>query len=131
MTKKDIPVNNLSLQLETIKKGSVEIIESNELESKIKKSIDTKRPLNIKAGFDPTSADLHLGHTVLMYKLKAFQDLGHKVFFIIGDFTAGIGDPSGRNEMRKPLSAEEIRKNARSEERRVGKECRSRWSPYH
>lgn len=114
MTKKDIPVSDLSLQLETIKKGSVEIIEANELESKLKKSIETKIPLNIKAGFDPTSADLHLGHTVLMNKLKAFQDLGHKIIFIIGDFTAGIGDPTGRNEMRKPLSSEEIRKNAKT-----------------
>ncbi len=114
MTKKDIPVNNLELQLETIKKGADEIIDSDELESKVKQSIETKTPLNIKTGFDPTSADLHLGHTVLMYKLKAFQDLGHKVFFLIGDFTAGIGDPSGRNEMRKPLSQEQILKNAKT-----------------
>ncbi|RMF96896.1 MAG: tyrosine--tRNA ligase [Candidatus Schekmanbacteria bacterium] len=114
MTKKDIPVSDLSLQLEIIKKGAVEIIELAELESKLKKSIETKKPLNIKAGFDPTSADLHLGHTVLMNKLKAFQDLGHKIFFIIGDFTARIGDPSGRNEMRKPLSDEEIIENAKT-----------------
>ena len=107
-------VSDINLQIEAIKKGSVEIIEEPELLEKIKESIRTGVPLNVKAGFDPTSADLHLGHTVLLHKLKTFQDLGHVVTFIIGDFTATIGDPSGRNEMRKPITAEQIMENAKT-----------------
>ncbi|MBI5374329.1 MAG: tyrosine--tRNA ligase [Candidatus Schekmanbacteria bacterium] len=112
---KPLPIaSDINLQIEAIKKGSVEIIEEPELIEKIKESIRTGVPLNVKAGFDPTSADLHLGHTVLLHKLKTFQDLGHVVTFIIGDFTATIGDPSGRNEMRKPITAEQIMENAKT-----------------
>ncbi len=93
--------------LQILKNGVVEIISEEELQKKLKK----KTPLRIKAGFDPTAPDLHLGHYVLLKKLKAFQDLGHQICFLIGDYTAAIGDPSGRNEMRPTLSREEILKN--------------------
>lgn len=87
-------------QLKLIKQGTVEIIEEEELLKKLKEG----RPLRIKAGFDPTAPDLHLGHTVLLQKLRQFQQLGHEVYFVIGDFTAMIGDPTGRSETRPPLS---------------------------
>jgi tyrosyl-tRNA synthetase len=96
--------------LEKIKRGAVEIISEEELQKKLAKG----RPLRVKAGFDPTAPDLHLGHLVLLRKLKTFQDLGHQVCFLIGDYTAGIGDPSGRNETRPPLSPEEIAANVRT-----------------
>jgi len=89
-------------QLKLIKQGTVEIIEEEELLKKLKEG----RPLRIKAGFDPTAPDLHLGHTVLLQKLRQFQQLGHEVYFVIGDFTAMIGDPTGRSETRPPLSRE-------------------------
>jgi tyrosyl-tRNA synthetase len=95
-------------QMQLLSRGAVEIIQSDELESKLKK----KKRLAIKAGFDPTAPDLHLGHTVLLQKLKQFQDFGHRVIFVIGDFTAMVGDPSGVSETRKPLSREEVKKNA-------------------
>src|SRR5205823_361635 len=110
-------------QLAYIKKGSAEIIRESELREKLENAQKTGKPLLVKAGFDPTAPDLHLGHTVLIRKLKHFQDLGHTVIFLIGDFTGMIGDPTGRSVTRKPLSREEIEQNARSEERRVGKEC--------
>ncbi len=97
-------------QIEIIKRGVVEIIP----EDQLRKKLSEGRPLRIKAGFDPTAEDIHLGHTVLLQKLRQFQDLGHTVVFLIGDFTARIGDPTGRNEMRKPLSAEEVERNART-----------------
>ena len=87
-------------QLEVIKRGAVEIISEEDLINKLKKG----KPLRIKAGFDPTAPDLHLGHTVLMQKMRQFQDLGHQVIFLIGDFTAKVGDPSGRSETRPALS---------------------------
>src|SRR3954471_19023916 len=99
-------------QLSYIKKGSAEIIRESELREKLEKSRQSGKPLIIKAGFDPTAPDLHLGHTVLIRKLKHFQDLGHTVVFLIGDFTGLIGDPKGRNVTRKPLSREEINQNA-------------------
>src|SRR5205823_13855583 len=99
-------------QLTYIKKGSSEIIRESELRSKLEKSLRSGKPLRAKAGFDPTAPDLHLGHTVLIRKLKHFQDLGHTVVFIIGDFTGMIGDPTGRNTTRPPLSREEIERNA-------------------
>src|SRR5437763_14706663 len=99
-------------QLAYIKKGSAEIIRESELRSKLEKSRTTGKPLRVKAGFDPTAPDLHLGHTVLLRKLKHFQDLGHTVIFLIGDFTGMIGDPTGRSATRPPPSPEEIMRNA-------------------
>jgi tyrosyl-tRNA synthetase len=101
-------------QLTYIKKGSSEIIREPELRSKLEKSLAAGKPLRVKAGFDPTAPDLHLGHTVLLRKLKHFQDLGHTVIFLIGDFTGMIGDPTGRSATRPPLSAEELMKNAKT-----------------
>ena len=98
-------------QLDPIIKHSKDCISKKELESKIQKSISSRKPLVVKAGFDPTYPDLHLGHLVLLRKLKIFQDLGHQVSFLIGDFTAQIGDPSGLDETRPPLSKEQIQKN--------------------
>ena len=103
--------------LEELIRGSEEIIPKKEFLNKLKK----KRPLRIKVGFDPTAADLHLGHTVLLNKLKYFQDLGHQVIFLIGDFTALVGDPSGVNETRPSLSVDEIRKNSETYEKQVFK----------
>jgi tyrosyl-tRNA synthetase len=101
-------------QLAYIKKGSAEIIRGSELSSKLEKSRTSGTPLRVKAGFDPTAPDLHLGHTVLLRKLKHFQDLGHTVIFLIGDFTGMIGDPTGRSATRPPLSPEEIMRNAKT-----------------
>ena len=101
-------------QLAYIKKGSAEIIRGSELSSKLEKSLTSGTPLRVKAGFDPTAPDLHLGHTVLLRKLKHFQDLGHTVIFLIGDFTGMIGDPTGRSATRPPLSPEEIMRNAKT-----------------
>jgi tyrosyl-tRNA synthetase len=99
-------------QFEYLKKGCVEIIQENELKQKLARSIKEKKPLKVKAGFDPTAPDIHLGHTVLLRKMKHFQDLGHSVVFLIGDFTGLIGDPSGRSTTRPPMTREEINKNA-------------------
>jgi tyrosyl-tRNA synthetase len=101
-------------QLAYLKKGSHEIIREADLRAKLEKSRSTGTPLRVKAGFDPTAPDLHLGHTVLLRKLKHFQDLGHTVIFLIGDFTGLIGDPTGRSATRPPLSAEEIMRNAKT-----------------
>src|SRR5881392_1414967 len=101
-------------QLTYIKKGSAEIVEESELREKLEKSCAAGTPLRVKAGFDPTAPDLHLGHTVLLRKLKHFQDLGHTVTFLIGDFTGMIGDPTGRSATRPPLSPEEIMRNAKT-----------------
>jgi tyrosyl-tRNA synthetase len=95
-------------QLEIIKRGSDEILIESELIEKLKKGV----PLKIKAGFDPTAPDLHLGHAVLLNKLRQFQDLGHEVYFLIGDFTGMIGDPTGKNVTRPPLSEDDVKKNA-------------------
>jgi len=99
-------------QLEVIKRNSSDIISIDEFLKKLTRSFETGKPLRVKAGFDPTAPDLHLGHTVLIQKLKEFQDLGHHVLLLIGDFTGMIGDPTGRNETRKPLTREEVLKNA-------------------
>ncbi len=101
-------------QLTYIKKGASEIVKESELREKLEKSRATGTPLRVKAGFDPTAPDLHLGHTVLMRKLKHFQDLGHTAIFMIGDFTAMIGDPTGRSATRPPLSSEEIKVYAKT-----------------
>ncbi len=101
-------------QLEYLQKGTAEIIPLPELRARLEQSRATGRPLRVKAGFDPTAPDLHLGHTVLIRKLKHFQDLGHTVIFLIGDFTSLIGDPTGRSVTRKPLSREDIDKNSQT-----------------
>src|SRR5208337_5451882 len=99
-------------QLEIIKRGTVEILLEKELLLKLEKSHAEDRPMRIKAGFDPTAPDIHLGHTVLLEKMRQFQELGHQVTFLIGDFTGMIGDPTGKSETRKPLTREDILKNA-------------------
>ena len=99
-------------QLEMIRRGTVEIIPEEELIKKLEVSIRQNKPLSIKMGFDPTAPDIHLGHTVGIRKLKQFQELGHQVILIIGDYTGMVGDPSGRSETRPQLSYEEVRKNA-------------------
>lgn len=108
-------------QLDVIKRGAVEIISVPQLRNKLAESHKFKRPLVIKAGFDPTAPDIHLGHTVLLRKMRQFQDLGHKVAFLIGDFTARIGDPTGRSEKRKQLNAEEVKANALTYKKQVSK----------
>ncbi|AIH03941.1 tyrosine--tRNA ligase [Thermodesulfobacterium commune] len=107
--------------LELIKRGTVDLIEEEELIKKLEKSYKEGRPLRIKAGFDPTAPDLHLGHTVLLRKMKQFQDLGHEVYFLIGDFTAMIGDPTGRSETRPPLTKEQVLENAKTYKEQVFK----------
>ena len=99
-------------QLDLLQKGAAEIIRVSDLRERLEDSRKTGRPLRVKAGFDPTAPDLHLGHTVLMRKLRHFQQLGHQVIFLIGDSTALIGDPTGRNVTRKPLTREQIDENA-------------------
>ncbi|MFH1191690.1 MAG: tyrosine--tRNA ligase, partial [Candidatus Omnitrophota bacterium] len=112
---------NIDEQLSIIKRGTVEIISEDELRRKLAQSIKTNRPLKIKAGFDPTAPDLHLGHTVLLRKLRQFQDCGHKITFLIGDLTGQIGDPTGRSEKRKRLTKKEVLSNAESYKRQVAK----------
>lgn len=101
-------------QLEELKKGTVDLISEKELLAKLKKSFKEKKPLKIKAGFDPSKPDIHLGHCVPIYKLKQFQDLGHEVIFLIGDFTALIGDPTGKNVTRPALTEAEVKENAKT-----------------
>jgi tyrosyl-tRNA synthetase len=108
-------------QLAYIKKGAAEIVKESELRAKLERSLKTGKPLRVKAGFDPTAPDLHLGHTVLLRKLKHFQDLGHTVIFLIGDFTGMIGDPTGRSATRPPLSREQIVENAETYKAQVFK----------
>src|SRR5437660_4759846 len=108
-------------QLAYIKKGAAEIIRESELREKLENSRKSGKPLRVKAGFDPTAPDLHLGHTVLIRKLKHFQDMGHTVIFLIGDFTGMIGDPTGRSATRPPLSPEEIARNAETYKAQVFK----------
>jgi tyrosyl-tRNA synthetase len=108
-------------QLELIERGSVEIILENELLKKLEKSYKEEKSLRIKTGFDPTAPDIHLGHTVLLEKMRQFQELGHEVIFLIGDFTGMIGDPSGKSEMRKPLTREEVLENAKTYKEQIFK----------
>ncbi len=114
-------MSELTRQLDLILRGAVEVIQQSELESKLTRSLKEKRPLRVKAGFDPTAPDLHLGHTVLIHKLKHFQDLGHKVLFLIGDFTGMIGDPSGVSETRVALTKEKVQENARTYQEQIFK----------
>ena len=104
-----------------IKNGTEEIIPEESLQRKLLKSYETGIPLIIKAGFDPTAPDLHLGHTVLLQKLKVFQELGHTVHFLIGDYTAMIGDPTGKSETRPPLTSEDVNRNAQTYKEQVFK----------
>ena len=105
---------SLEEQLKVIRRGTVEIIPEEELTDKIKRSIEGNKPLRIKQGFDPTAPDIHLGHTVCLRKLRQFQELGHQVILIIGDYTGMVGDPSGRSETRPQLTQEEIKRNAQT-----------------
>ena len=106
--------NDINQQLATIKRGADELLIEAELVEKLKESIKSGKPLKIKAGFDPTAPDLHLGHTVLINKLRQFQELGHQVLFLIGDFTGMIGDPTGKSTTRPPLTKEQVQENAKS-----------------
>ena len=108
-------------QLTYLKKGAAEIIRETDLRAKLEKSLKTGRPLRVKLGMDPTAPDLHLGHTVVLRKLKHFQDLGHTAIFLIGDFTGMIGDPTGRSATRPPLSREQIEQNAETYKAQVFK----------
>ncbi len=114
-------MSELQRQLDLILRGTVEVIQRDELEAKLTRSLKERRPLRIKAGFDPTAPDLHLGHTVLIHKLKHFQDLGHQVLFLIGDFTGMIGDPTGVSETRKALTQTQVQDNAKTYQRQIFK----------
>ena len=108
-------MTELQHALDLISRGSEEILKREELEARLRTSVqDGGRPLRIKAGFDPTAPDLHIGHTVLLNKMRQFQDLGHQVIFLIGDFTGMIGDPTGKNVTRKPLTREDVAANAQT-----------------
>ena len=111
---KEPTVLDVDTQMERIREGAEEILPEAELESKLRRSRDSGRPLTVKQGFDPTRPDLHVGHAVSLHKLRTFQELGHRVVFVIGDFTARVGDPSGRDETRPVLSEEEIEANLES-----------------
>ncbi len=126
----------LKRQLDLVTRGTVEVIQQRELEDRLRLSLKEGRPLRVKAGFDPTAPDLHLGHIVLIQKLRHFQELGHEVVFLIGDFTGMIGDPTGVSETRKALSKEQVLANAKTYERQIFKtldpettrvEFNSRW----
>lgn len=112
---------DLEAQLEIIRRGAVEIIPEDELVDKLRRSLSTGKPLRVKLGLDPTAPDIHLGHTVVLQKLKQFQDLGHQVFLVLGDYTGRIGDPSGKSETRKQLTEEEVLANARTYEEQIFK----------
>ncbi len=113
--------HNTEKALEAIRRGAVEIIDEEELIKKLRRAISTGKPLRVKAGFDPTAPDLHLGHTVLIQKMKHLQELGHKVIFLIGDFTGLIGDPTGKSETRPHLTPEEVQINARTYKEQIFK----------
>ena len=107
-------------QFSILSRKTAEVVAPEELLAKLRRAARTSKPLKVKLGVDPTAPDLHLGHTVVIQKLREFQDLGHDVIFLIGDFTGMIGDPSGRSETRKVLTAAEVQRNAeRSEEPRL------------
>jgi len=114
-------MSSIDEQIKLIERGIVDCISREELVKKLEKSAATGVPLRVKAGFDPTAPDLHLGHTVLLQKLKHFQDLGHEVYFLIGDFTGMIGDPTGKSETRKALTREDVARNAESYKEQVFK----------
>lgn len=116
-----MPFRPVQEQFDYIRKGAVEIIRESDLRERLEQSYKSGKPMRVKAGFDPTAPDLHLGHTVLIRKLKHFQDMGHTVIFLIGDGTGLIGDPTGRNATRPPLSREELEKNAETYKAQVFK----------
>ena len=107
--------------LKSLKRGTIDLISEEELEGKLRRAQKGKKALRVKAGFDPTAPDLHLGHTVLIQKLKHFQEAGHQVVFLIGDFTGMIGDPSGKVETRKPLTREDVERNAQTYRQQIFK----------
>jgi tyrosyl-tRNA synthetase len=119
--KKMATLRDIDKQMQVIKRGTVEIISEGELRKKIQNSIKTKRPLIIKTGFDPSAPDIHLGHTVLLRKLRHFQELGHKIIFLIGDFTAMIGDPSGQITVRPRLTRKQVLENAKTYQKQISK----------
>ncbi len=108
-------------QLDVIKRGAVEIIVEDDLLKMLERSVSSNKPLRVKAGFDPTAPDIHLGHTVLLNKMRQFQELGHEVIFLIGDFTGMIGDPTGKSETRKHLTKEEVLENAKTYQQQIYK----------
>ena len=108
-------------QISLIERGTVDVVSREDMVRKLKKSSESGVPLKIKAGFDPTAPDLHLGHTVLIQKMKHFQDLGHDISFLIGDFTGMIGDPTGKSETRKPLTLDDVAKNAETYKEQIFK----------
>src|ERR1700733_9638559 len=114
--KKMTPVKCKSLQeqFSYLQKGAAEIIREDELKAKLEKSAKEEKPLRVYLGVDPTSPDIHLGHTVVLRKLKQFQDMGHTAIFLIGDFSAMIGDPTGQSETRPPLAREQVDANAKT-----------------
>lgn len=114
-------MSELSRQMDLMLRGAVEVIQQQELEQKVARSLKEGRPLRVKAGFDPTAPDLHLGHTVLIHKLKHFQELGHHILFLIGDFTGLIGDPTGVSETRKALTKQQVQENAKTYQRQIFK----------
>ena len=112
---------DINKQLEVLKQGVSDLISEEDLKEKLKEAAEENRPLRVKLGLDPTAPDIHLGHTVVLKKLKQFQDLGHEVYLIIGDFTGRIGDPSGKSKTRKQLTKEQIEENARTYEKQFSK----------
>src|ERR1700704_5586047 len=110
-------MSDIDHQLRVIKRGCDELI----VEAELRKRLKSGRPLRVKLGLDPTAPDLHLGHTVVINKLRQFQDLGHHVQFLIGDFTGMIGDPTGKNQTRPPLTREQIQQNAATYQKQVFK----------
>jgi tyrosyl-tRNA synthetase len=117
----DFRTTPIDQQMEIIRRGAVDIIREEELVEKLKRAQKTGKPLRVKAGFDPTAPDIHVGHTVLIRKMKHFQELGHTVIFLIGDFTGMIGDPSGRSATRKQLTLEEVQQNAETYKQQIFK----------
>lgn len=117
MTKRDFPP--VEEQMELLRRGAVDLVDEAQLRAKLERSRRTGQPLTVKTGFDPSSPDLHLGHTVLLRKMKHFQQLGHRVIFLIGSFTARIGDPTGKKATRPQLTQEEVEANARTYQRQV------------
>jgi tyrosyl-tRNA synthetase len=108
-------------QISLIERGAVDVVSRDDMVRKLQKSDESGVPLKIKAGFDPTAPDLHLGHTVLIQKMKHFQDLGHDIYFLIGDFTGMIGDPTGKSETRKPLTLDDVARNAETYKEQIFK----------
>lgn len=121
MTSEPQPMLSLDAQVAFLTRGCTDVVRLADLRAKLQRSAETGRPLTVKVGFDPTAPDLHLGHTVLLRKMKHFQDLGHRVVFLIGAFTGLIGDPSGRSKTRPPLTADEIAVNAETYKAQVFK----------